>query len=113
MATLGQRIKEMRKASSVTQQELAKVIGVKTYRSVQYVEQDKNNLNNHQLQALADFFDVSLDYLIGRTNDPQGYYHKEFSPSLKEWIRFGESLTPEQRESIMQTIKKVKDDPNE
>lgn len=39
-------------------------------RSYQTYEQGKNEPNIEKLILLADFFDVSLDYLMGRTDAP-------------------------------------------
>jgi transcriptional regulator with XRE-family HTH domain len=71
MASLGKRIKELRELNNLTQRELAEIMGYKTTRSVQFLEAGQRNLDHHQLVALADFFDVSLDYLVGRSDDPR------------------------------------------
>ncbi|OPX83412.1 MAG: HTH-type transcriptional regulator ImmR [Pelotomaculum sp. PtaB.Bin104] len=69
MATLGKRIKELREHKNLTQRELAEIMGYKTTRSVQFLEADQRSLDHYQLIYLADFFDVSLDYLVGRSDD--------------------------------------------
>lgn len=70
MPTLGQRIKELREKFSITQKELASIIGFTSVRAIQYIEADKRGLDNNALITLADFFNVSLDYLMGRSDDP-------------------------------------------
>lgn len=70
MASLGNRIKELREQKNLTQRELAEIMGYKTTRSVQFLEADQRNLDHRQLIALADYFNVSLDYLVGRSDDP-------------------------------------------
>lgn len=66
------RIKKLRKESKVTQKQLAELLDV-SLRNIQYIEAGKQNLNQDQLIIIADFFDVSLDYLVGRSDDPKRY----------------------------------------
>lgn len=63
-------IKLLRKKKKVTQKELAQLLNV-SLRNFQYIEAGKQNLNQDQLIIIADFFDVSLDYLVGRSDDPK------------------------------------------
>jgi len=41
------------------------------------------NVRNDHLKALADYFEVSVDYLLGRTDDPKGDWSKEHFPPEK------------------------------
>lgn len=68
MSTLGNRLKELREEYNMTQKQLADFLGLKSYRSIQYMEADKSTINNIQLVKLADHFNVSLDYLVGRSD---------------------------------------------
>lgn len=70
MVSFGKRIKELREQKKLTQRELAELMGYKTTRSIQFLEADERTLDHKQLIALADYFDVSLDYLVGRSDDP-------------------------------------------
>jgi len=69
MAFFSDRVKELRKAKGMTQREVASALGI-TERSYQRYEAE-NNPNNDTLIKLADFFDVSADYLLGRSDNPQ------------------------------------------
>ncbi|USG64037.1 helix-turn-helix transcriptional regulator [Brevibacillus ruminantium] len=66
---LGQRLKECRKAKKLTQQELSDALSLNRSTYAKY-ETGDNEPDNQTLQKLADFFDVKIDYLLGRTNDP-------------------------------------------
>ena len=70
MASLGNRIKELREQKNLTQRELAEIMGYKTTRSVQFLEANQRNLDHHQLVALANYFNVSVDYLLGISDEP-------------------------------------------
>ncbi len=64
------RLRELRKGKNVSQTVLANNIGV-VLKQVQRYEAGQNDPTLSVLLALADFFDVSLDYLVGRSNDPR------------------------------------------
>lgn len=64
------RLRELRKDKKVSQTVLANNIGV-ALKQVQRYEAGENDPTLSVLVALADFFDVSLDYLCGRSNDPR------------------------------------------
>ena len=60
------RLKELRTEKGMTQNEVAKVIG---YSSLSYARYEKGEREPdiNTLCKLADYFEVSVDYLIGRT----------------------------------------------
>lgn len=71
MITLGQRLKQLRETNNLTQQQIAKILNLKSWRSIAYIEADKRGFDQHQLIAIADYFNVSTDYLLGRTDNPE------------------------------------------
>ncbi len=62
------RISELRKIKNVTQKELALKINVKNYTVANW-EQERSSPSVQDLIALADYFECSVDYLIGREDD--------------------------------------------
>lgn len=62
-------LKRFRKEYKVTQKRAAEISGV-AERVFQSYEYGKVVPTVTVLIALADFFDVSLDYLVGRSEDP-------------------------------------------
>lgn len=66
----GERMKSLRKERKVPQQQLADLMGVKI-RGYQYYEKEQTEPTIKALIALADFYGVTIDYLVGRTDDPQ------------------------------------------
>ena len=67
--TLADALKRFRKERKVTQKQAAEIAGVaeRVYQSYEY---GKVAPTAPVLIALADYFDVSLDYLVGRSDDP-------------------------------------------
>lgn len=58
-------LKKLRKSKGLTQTEVAQFIGI-TQNSYSYWENDKVKIDNASIIKLADFFGVSVDYLLGR-----------------------------------------------
>jgi transcriptional regulator with XRE-family HTH domain len=74
------RLKELRKEKSLTQEELAKQFYLNK-SSISRYERGQQIPEIELLQQIADFFSVSVDYLLARTNDRNPYKDK---PSLPE-----------------------------
>lgn len=66
---IGTRIRQLRKARSMKQDELGDVLGGLSRGQVSNLETGKRNLNIHQIKTLADFFGVSLEALGVKTNE--------------------------------------------
>lgn len=65
-----QRFSDLREKSGATYPELSKETGV-SIRALKYYATKEREPSMSVLIALADFFDVSLDYLVGRSDDPK------------------------------------------
>ena len=84
MATFPERLKQLRAIRSVTQAQLAKTIGI-TDRACRRYEAGENEPTLSVLQNIADFFEVSVDYLIGRDNywqDSEGNIRTNVPPDI-------------------------------
>lgn len=64
------RFLELRKAKNLTQKQLATDLGLSEV-AIQNYEAERRKPNHDVLIALADYFDVSIDYLVGRTDNPK------------------------------------------
>ncbi len=64
---LGKILKELRNEKSLSQQELAKQIGV-SQKAIDYWEREVNEPKASYIVKLADFFEISTDYILGRKN---------------------------------------------
>ncbi len=63
------RLKELRKAKGISQLKLAMDLGM-NQNSVSRYENGERQADYSALIAIADYFNVSIDYLLERTNDP-------------------------------------------
>ena len=70
MHDLGASFKKIRIEKMLTQKQVATGIGVGE-RQYQYYEYGEKVPSALLLISLADYFDVSIDYLVGRSDDPE------------------------------------------
>jgi len=66
----GDRLKELRQQKNLTQEELARKMGISRGTYAHY-EINKRQPDYEMLQKFADFYDVTVDYLLGRTDNPE------------------------------------------
>lgn len=70
LIVIGEKIKELRKSSKITQEQLGNAIGV-SKMAVSYFEKGKKSPGRETLEKIADYFNVTTDYLLGRSEDPE------------------------------------------
>ncbi|WHH59118.1 helix-turn-helix transcriptional regulator [Petroclostridium sp. X23] len=116
--TLGKRLAYMRKTKKLTQEDVAKIIGISRGSLAMY-ETDKREPDRDMLNKLADYFNVSTDYLLGRTSDPNlavlegenipkefrdiGIEHMVVAKKIKE-----SGFTPEEVLNMLEVMDKYK-----
>lgn len=75
------RLKELRKSKKLTQIELADKIEI-PYRTIQRWENGKTQIKPDKAQKLADYFGVSVGYLLGFTDDIEIYDDEEIHSDI-------------------------------
>lgn len=114
--TFGQRIRKLREENDLSREQLAKSLNL-SYWAIAKYEAGERTPDSKTLQCLADFFQVSVDYLLGRTDDPSGIKHDHKTPLNngsdldKEWPevanvlrRAGKKMTPADKRRIAKII---------
>lgn len=64
------RIRDLREDKDLNQTQVAKILGMSQTGYSKY-ETGENDLPTAILIKLADFYDVSIDYLLNRTDEPK------------------------------------------
>lgn len=64
-----EKLKELRTLKGLSQVELGKAIGL-SKQTINDMEHNRSKTTLDRVIILADYFDVSLDYLVGRSDDP-------------------------------------------
>lgn len=106
-----QNLKKLRQEYGISQQRLANAIGVS--------QPSINKYENHNIEPdigilirMADYFNTSIDYIVGHTDEQGRITHEEpfyLSKEEKETVMWYRSLSPEEKACVrlvMQTILK-------
>ena len=80
MKELGERLRILRESVKLSQVKMAELLGVKQ-SSINRYEQGQSAPSLETLVKYADYFDVSMDYLFARTDNPQGKLY-EYRPKI-------------------------------
>ncbi len=73
---VGQRLRTLRKKQKITAEELGGYLGVSGQQVLRY-ETNQNDMTTDNLVKIANFFDVSADYLLGMTDNPVPYENRK------------------------------------
>lgn len=71
MKVCGERMRALRESMNYSQMKVAEIFGVGQSSVVRY-EKGEASPSLELLVKMADYYDVSLDYILGRTDNPQG-----------------------------------------
>ncbi|WP_295582864.1 helix-turn-helix domain-containing protein [uncultured Oscillibacter sp.] len=66
---LNERVYYLRKRAGLSQQQLGEILGL-THKSISMLESGGRSTTIEKLVILAEYFQVSTDYLLGITDDP-------------------------------------------
>ncbi|MNN53936.1 HTH-type transcriptional regulator Xre [compost metagenome] len=117
MMTCGDKIAALREKRGLTQEDLAAKIGI-SRASLSHYEKNRREPDYTTMTKLADFFHVSVDYLLGRTSEPSKIADlavRDFAENLElsdeqllEKFAFtidGRKLTPEESRRFIAFIR--------
>lgn len=113
----GNRIAELREQRKLTQEDLANHLGI-TRAALSHYETNRREPDYTTIDKIANLFSVTVDYLIGRTNNPLSALTsevREFTDSLElsdeELLKKfaltidGKKLTPEESKRFIAFVR--------
>jgi transcriptional regulator with XRE-family HTH domain len=108
-----ERLKELREAKNLSQEELADKLNIPRSSVSHYERPQKDNEirlpRRERLEKIADFFGVSVDYLLGRTDDPEPEKNAPKSTGFSLFFHDGlegyDELTPEEQEAFREHMR--------
>lgn len=106
MATLGERIKQLRTEYEMTQEEFGKLFGVTKY-AVSLYESGKSVPNDEIKKKMAEYFGVSLDWLMGISNVRNPSPPKK---TIDDTSDIDVRLTKKDKRDIAKELEKLMDD---
>ena len=108
------RLKELRIEKGINQKELADKLGYKQNTISQW-ENGKRFMDTETLRIVADFFEVSSDYLLGMSDLREGSSSNKKEPintdglsdNKKALIAFAETVPEDKAAMILQVMKSI------
>ena len=114
MKIVGQRLRALRESVKMPQAKIGALFGCKQ-SSINRYESGEASATYEVLLQYADYFDVSMDYIFGRTDNPQGklYENKpkveKIYPEMEKFIEMcfdpGSPMNERLKESLLRLMK--------
>lgn len=120
---LNERLKKLRTANKYSQEDMSKILNI-SLSSYQKYEREKNSITPSLdvLMRIADFYNVSLDYLLGReTGEPDALdaLAAEFNMTALEkkivdnYLTLPVSMRGDLMEFLRKTVEEIQDESGE
>ena len=105
-------LKNLRLSKKLTQKQLAENLNV-TEHCIQHYERGSRKPTYDMMISLADYFDVSLDYLTGRTANPKSHtitadMQRDYENTIGRLLQVAKD-NPESRERMEKVLDKIID----
>lgn len=102
---LAQRLKALRKANNITQEQLAAIIGVERSSVGKYEGKSQIIPSDNVKYRIAEYFGVSVDYLMGYTDNPNPPIEEsDLTEAERKLIDGFRSLNEEGQEKIIDYV---------
>lgn len=100
-----ERLKKLRKEGKLTQKDIATFLNI-SQPAYQQFESGKKKMNLETMEKLADFFNVSTDYLLGKTDFPDLDLEVDIDNAIDNSVAYdGTPITDNDREIIKDFLK--------
>lgn len=97
------RLRDLREDKDLRQKDIAGIINTSANYYGDY-ENGKRPLPFDRAIELANFYNVSLDYIAGRTNDKRGFNKSDLPTSEVELLKKFRSLSVDRQSRILERI---------
>ncbi len=98
-----QRIKDLREDNDLLQKQVCTIIDCQQ-QQYQLYESGKREIPFHSVIKLANYYNVSLDYIAGRTNDKLGLSHSKLPNDETDLLQKFRSLSNERKIRILERL---------
>lgn len=100
-----ERLKKLRKEGKLTQKDIATFLNI-SQPAYQQFESGKKKMNLETMEKLADFFNVSTDYLLGKTDIPDLDLEVDIDKAIDNSVAYdGTPITDNDRMIIKDFLK--------
>lgn len=99
MATFGERLRELRKEKQLTTVQLGELLGIAN-SSISRYENDLREPKADFIELASEFFDVSSDYLLGKSNDR----NDSIDCDIRRIQRARDNMSTKDKEKMMKVL---------
>ncbi len=106
MEITSKRLKILRESAGLSQNKLAKLVGL-PQSSINRYEQGQSTPGPKTFRWYADYFDVSVDYIYGRTDNPHGTYYEykpKINPDMAKFVEMCFDPNSRMNEKLKETL---------
>jgi transcriptional regulator with XRE-family HTH domain len=106
---IGERLRKLREERGLLQRQLADILKL-TQQTISLYESNQREPDAETLKKIADFFNTTIDYLLGRTDDPNPpektiddeivKIMRELGPDITMHLYDLKGMTEEEKESF-------------
>ncbi|MBQ8177036.1 MAG: helix-turn-helix transcriptional regulator [Oscillospiraceae bacterium] len=100
------RIRELREDNDKTQREVAEYLGT-PYQYYAVYEKGTSEISFERAIALAKYYNVSLDYIAGLTNNKKGLASSDLTDEQQALLNFAETLTDSEKGKAVELLKRL------
>lgn len=100
MNTLGTKLRDLRENLELSQQEVSKQIGCSSKVLSNY-ELDKREPDFETFVKICDFYNVTADYLLNRTDNPKYFKEIALNPQAETLLYYFEKLSDEYKKNVV------------
>ena len=101
MSDFAQRLKELRKDNNISQKRLSNFLNF-GYTAIANYESGRNQPSLDTVKKIAQFFGVTVDYLIGASDYPRS--EKDITAEEAELLEIFREIDGEEREALKKVI---------
>lgn len=98
------RIRDLREDSDKTQREVADYLGT-AYQYYAVYEKGTSEIPFERAIALAKYYNVSLDYIAGLTNDKRGLTHSTLTREQRELLEIADRLSSAGKREVIDLLR--------
>lgn len=109
---LGDRLRDLMLKCHKSQQQVSNELGITRQRLNFYVT-GRRQPDNEMLLVLAEYFEVSIDYLLGKTdkkNKPTANNGDELPKEMQEFMSFYDELDEDRQRKLLEIARLYRDD---
>lgn len=100
------KIKILRKESGKSKKEIVSYLGTKK-KYYNLYENGSNEIAFNRAIALAKYYNVSLDYIAGLTNDKRGLTHTTLTREQRELLEIADRLSSAGKREVVELLRAI------